>query len=737
MDRWRAIRLAVGFALAMGAVVPAVGTADQVPRPPGAVDGRGWELVSQADKNGFPVIDGLLSADGNRVLYNLYGGAPGTLTGARPKLLATRSASGWVSTSPMPPRTEMPADSYAVEATTPDFSLWIASAQDSIGQEELSPDVSLLRVTDTGAQTLLHTFPVYFGASGAEVLASRDLSHVYTDAPERLDPSHRIGTTNVYDVGSDTPQLVSRMPGTNLAPSCGVPRNSYAFADYAPLHWVSDDGSQVFFMTRGSDAPACTAQYQLYLRDVDLGTTRLISGPPVSGDADAGVDRFLGAAPDGSWAYFRTATSLVPADDADGGSTDQDVYRWSVTGGLTCATCVVPNAQVEPGDSQAAVSADGSHVYFSSAARFGDAPAAATDVNPNLYVLRNGVVHFVARIGLPLARGQMPPPVTSLPLKGGALTPDGDVLIFRNARPELNTASANNGGTQQYYRYDDLDQTVTCISCPPGGAPATSDVPDFMAISTMAVPPDRRVMTDDGQRVFFMTDQALVPEDVNGTRDVYEWSAGTLHLITDGVTPALSFTTLPELLTVSPDGRDVLFLDPTRLTPEAQDGAHKLYDAREGGGFPPPPPPPAPCVADACHGAPMPAPALVGPSSSSTVSGGYQGAGSATRFAVEPLSRAQRRALARVGRAIVTVRLRAAGRVSLRAQARIGGRIRTVAHASRSLPRAGAVRLRLALSRAARSQLRHGHRLIVVVVIGCSNSTAYKRLVLSLKEIAR
>jgi hypothetical protein len=708
------VGVAASIALATAAVARG-----EIPRPPGAVDNRGYELVSQPDKAQNGVVDALASADGNRVYYILFGGAPGTTTGDRPLVLATRTSSGWTSSTMMPPRTDMVADGYALTAATPDLSSWIASAFDGIGQPVPTPDETLVRLTDTGAQTLLHTFPTFFGPNGVEAAASLDLDHVFVNAPEQIDPSHQPRTSNLYDFGSGTPELVSRMPASGLAPTCGLGlQDERAFVTNSGStgeHWASEDGARVFFLTRGDDAPACDNPWQLYMRDLDASLTTRISGPTTARGADVGIDRFLRAGDDGSWVVFRAATSYDATDDDDGDSADADVYRWDDGAGLACLTCVVPHAAVGAGDQlSAAVSEDGSRVYFTSAEQLADAPAPATVSSPNIYVARSGAVHFVARTD-----GRL----THVPPRGGDLTPDGRVLIFVAAHPSLNTPSANNGGLRQVYRYDDVDDSLTCLSCPPGGAPASAEVPLGLLRTGLAVPPDTHMVTDDGARAFFRTDEALVPEDVNGGGDIYEWHAGVLSLITDGVTlrpPAAP----PGVVSVSGDGRDMLFVDSARLTADARDGAQKLYDARAGGGFEPPPPPPAGCLGEGCRGSFSVPPSLLDADSGTGVSGGNVVAPGEVRFTMRKLTRMQRSRLARTGRGIVTVRVSGATQISLRAQAMVSGRVRMVARARRRTAGARTVALPVRLSKAARTQLAGAGRLELVLVVRITNSTA-------------
>lgn len=601
----------LGLAAFLGTGAPAAGAAEgECPNEAIRIeqgsthlpDCRAWEQVSLADKNNtFPLEGITASLDGNRVLYTLVGGVSIAPTGTRPVLLATRGEGGWASASPLPPRTEMVAAGYVPQLATPDLSEWVASAQESFGGPEQSPFASLVRLDDEGAQETLHTFPVYFGANGLPVIGSKDLSRVYINGNDPIDPSHQAGTNNVYDFAQDPPQLVSRMPGTDVAPTCGLPSTTEAVTSGFGLvrseNWVSDDGSRVFFLTRGDTAPACSGLLQLYVRNVDAGTTTLISGPALPGDPELAVNQFLQATADGSSAVFRTPASLDPADDVDLTKNDQDIYRWDESSGQrTCLTCVVPKAQVLPGRDKAAVSADLSHVYFTSAQKLTSEGAVATAGAPNLYVLSDGVLHYIGRVDANSATNRVQ-------IAAGQVTPDGGTFVFRSGRAELDALSGSvNNGKQQFYRYDDDDQSLTCISCPPGGAQAS--VPSSLAANQYSVKGDVRIMTDDGETIFFPTPDPLVKGDVNQVTDIYEWHSGSVGLVTNGTTVDQlgGGAGYPKLLGIAAGGRDVFFVDVSRLTWDAQDSTLKIFDARIDGGFAQPSGPPASCVADACFG---------------------------------------------------------------------------------------------------------------------------------------
>ena len=166
----------------------------------------------------------------------------------------------------------------------------------------------------------------------------------------------------------------------------------------------------------------------------------------------------------------------------------------------------------------------------------------------------------------------------------------------------------------------------------------------------------------DGGRLFFNSDDALVPLDVNGTWDVYEFEPlgvgsctketssggseyvpaenGCVGLISSGESPEES-----AFLDASVSGGDVFFLTTAQLVPQDTDTAYDVYDAHECTTaepcFPAPVEQPPACVtADACRAAPTAQPEIFGAPASAT----FSGAGNVTPAAPKALTAAQLRA---------------------------------------------------------------------------------------------
>ena len=220
---------------------------------------------------------------------------------------------------------------------------------------------------------------------------------------------------------------------------------------------------------------------------------------------------------------------------------------------------------------------------------------------------------------------------------------NGSIYVFQTNAPFTGLGFNNGAGNdEEIYRYEVGAGALNCVSCPPSGtlpsgnAELSHDFRDGNAFSELT--PNRGV-SKDGERVFFDTPDALVPQDSNGLRDVYEWESGVLNLISTGVSTEESF-----FGDNSPSGSDVFFSTTEGLAPGDADEGYDVYDAR----IPRPgdqlPPAAVPCEGAVCQGPPS-VPQLLGQPSSET----FAGAGNAiprsgTKAKAKPktLTRAQK-----------------------------------------------------------------------------------------------
>ncbi|MET0307018.1 MAG: hypothetical protein ABW196_12440 [Solirubrobacterales bacterium] len=351
--------------------------------------------------------------------------------------------------------------------------------------------------------------------------------------------------------------------------------------------------------------------------------------------------RFLGASADGARALFEVSKGALAGDlylfDAEAGSS-------TLVAGETRGV--------------AASSEDLSRVYFLSGEALGGGAIAG---EPNLYLEQEGTKTFVATLaeddvnrlipGTGIASDGLsvadPAPI----YRTTRATADGGVLVFTSAKGltgQDNVDLESGKADLQVFRYEAELAELTCISCNPSGARPRGKVVAASgqnlstgqaragwlpgAASTLHSP---RVLSPDGQRLFFNSFDALLLRDTNGKGDVYKWEAasgqgecdekgaelyvpsagGCLSLISSGQSPEDS-----ELLDTSANGDDVFFATSASLLPQ-DPGLIDVYDARANGGLPAPPEPPGPCQGEACQFAPPP------PTDPTPASASFRGAG--------------------------------------------------------------------------------------------------------------
>jgi hypothetical protein len=449
-------------------------------------------------------------------------------------------------------------------------------------------------------------------------------------------------TAAVYDrsVGGQT-HVVSLLPG-NVTPNLN---------EDAEYEGTSADGSVVVFKIGTA----------MYARVDNAETVKL---------ADNAV--FAGISETGAFVFYMVA-----------GNT----YRYDTGTGQTTQVAATNDAELVN------VSSDGSRVYFVSHAQIGGQGVAG---QPNLYVWDGATATsvFVATV----APGDLTAPVGSLsfltgwtiavaPIKDASTGPgiadsrataNGSVLVFRS-RAKL--TGYDNGGHAEIYRYDARTGSLACVSCSPLASPATTDARFHPNTTIMRLASVVRNLSGDGDKVFFETPEALVSRDVDGSNDIYEWSAGvggaepSISLITSGQTPAYvepsGFS--PEnsnlLASVTPDGSDVFFLTREALTGGAPGGgAPVIYDARVNGGF-------ASssgvvCEADACQGEPGTLPPLASSASAMFAGAGNLAVRGSAVSTGRSLTRAQR--LARGLKACKRLPKRKRSRCQARARKRYG-----------------------------------------------------------------
>jgi hypothetical protein len=214
-------------------------------------------------------------------------------------------------------------------------------------------------------------------------------------------------------------------------------------------------------------------------------------------------------------------------------------------------------------------------------------------------------------------------------------TPSGRDLVFESTQQltgydnSLLAEEAPERGAEVFV-YDAATERLTCASCDPRNSPPTSEAAETEhAGSGTYLPPSlsatsmRRWISEDGGRVFFDTSQPLVPQDTNGTQDVYEWeregtpacpsassdSGGCIFLISGG-----SSSDVSDFVDADTTGTNVFFTHRGGLGHvTTTEGKTNLYDARVGGGFPEST---AGCAGSGCQSAPPVPPVFAAPATS-------------------------------------------------------------------------------------------------------------------------
>lgn len=410
--------------------------------------------------------------------------------------------------------------------------------------------------------------------------------------------------------------------------------------------WCVEVGAACPVLKLEPNAPP-TGTGAIYDRSAN-GPTKVVSLLPNDETPAAGQDaQYQGASKDGTTVAFKIGATLyvrVP-DSGDGttlkvsegnstyaGFSDDGHYLLYVVSGDIHRFDVTDSSDEQvnsTGDGEVVnASGDGSHVYFISKSPIG---SHGTPGQPNMYVWSGVATKYIATMvpsdleetsglasGYPALTNWTwvvaPSGVRGPGTDSSQTTTDGEVMIFES-RAKL-TGYENDGHTE-IYRFDGGTNELDCVSCNPLRTSATEDA-RLRQIAVAHVRTDLHNLSEDGNRVFFETPEALVEQDLDGINDVYEWHASPLEpspvkLISPGTSPAYPVVFAPKenvLLGITPTGSDVFFLSQDALTADAGiGGISAIYDARVGGGFP------VPATADACAGLDACQGAAVSPSS--------------------------------------------------------------------------------------------------------------------------
>jgi hypothetical protein len=739
-------------------------------------DGRAWEMVSPAEKQGALIqplgMGGTSLAVGAATQAAVAGGAvvyaASVPTEPQPagfpataEVLSTRGAAGWsshdISVSHGGPAGALTADELpfysedlSVAVVQPTGSAFVPLAEDA------SEQTAYLRDGATGALTPLVTgcpaapapcppavqahanVPAgsVFGQQGGTgttpcppsvancgpqfVAGTSDFKHVLLASDAPLTGVKTAGGKNVlegaaplYLRNADAPasqqlQLVTVLPPNGSGEELPAPRPSFGYTGaLSTNHWrgaLSADGSRVFFSN--GDAGGTV---HLYMRDTVARKTIQIDLPEQGCNTCGGgaeQPEFDFASSDGSKVFFMDTQKLTengkeypePREASGSPTRGADLYVCEIHEDACTPKDLTPAGTVlgtMPGASR-----DGTWMYFVAngalvaGAVKGDCP---NQVEPAKLPPSSATCNLYAEHS---EAGTWGPPrlvtvlsafdVTDWSMHPRNLTtrisPDGNWLAFMSQRSLTgydNRDAVSGKPDQELYLYNAEHNQLTCASCNPSGArphgqeysgtlsplltntvwePGTwlsASIPGWVKADdqfTQRYLP--RSLADSG-RLFFDSYDALVPKDVNGTGDVYEFepagvpagehscssastsggvvyrparafevegqpgeeAAGCVGLISSGTSSEEA-----AFLDASETGGDVFFISTAHLSTLDVEGGRTVYDAHECSASSPctapPPQPPPPCNTESsCKAAPTPQPSIYGPSGSATFSG--------------------------------------------------------------------------------------------------------------------
>ncbi len=636
------------------------------------IDCRAFELVTPPDKNGGDVMTSSqrtrAAADGSAVSFTSRNGFSDVAgTGVATEYMSVRSSdpnpgtSGWSTHGITPPQQPIPY-SLLINGVDPGYQGSFSADLSKgvfLSWKPLSPEPSVVNVLSLylrrdlrsagGSYSLLSPCPLCDATStplpkitfplGQEPRfagASDDFGHIIFESTANLTPDASGGDVKLYEALNGQVRIAGILPDGTPAPNsfAGAGTGGGGASPFLTPHVISQDGSRVVFMVHETSC-GLTSVFcgQLYLRENGSATVQLNASERAVPDPNlSGPATYWDASVDDSRLFFTTQAALTDDAPING---DQKLYMYDATRPASDQhNLTLLNVDHEPADPSndvdgvIGVSANGDYVYFAASGQLvAGQPVLGGALG--IYLWHHGVVTFVTQFP-----GASDPDNLnadwSKVVKQASVTPDGRHLVFSSGEPigptgyDQGTCHDANVGTgcRELYVYSADTQQLKCASCNPTGAQATTDAFDGTALNRGGSQTTNhlgRVISADGHRVFFTTAEALVPADVNGRPDVYEYDVptGTPHLLSDGKAPQDAY-----FMDASMNGDDVFFVTRQQLSPWDHDDNYDVYDARVEGGFPDPPRAPATCGGDVCQGALGSEPGALVPGSV-----GFQGAG--------------------------------------------------------------------------------------------------------------
>jgi hypothetical protein len=600
----------------------------------GLPDCRAYEMVSPLDKNGsdiggFGFYATRAAVDGNRASFiasSGFGDTAGSGEVGSVTYIASRSANGW-SFHSVTPGSPLTSTQTNLSATfLPGFSsdlrfalTWgvqLTGGAPGTGNGNFYREDLASRGLETATVTSGSPVACMELSCWDNVVAgyaSNDVSVIAFQTKERMTAENTVGTT-LYAWEHGAVHVAGVLPNGSLPAggSEGV-LGGGGITEPVPVaadESVSNDGSRILFVSPVEGS----ASQQLYMRKNATSTVWLSRAWISPGVEPEGV-KFQAASPDGTKVLFTSHTPLLGSDP---NNAEVGLYLYTDTSDNAESETKLSLIARVNGGSVTAMNGDASHIYIANPTPSPGLPERGE------YLWDNGTLHHILNT----------PIVPERPGSGNGfeipdevrVSADGRRLAFVRA-PDLHTepelakptpgqdVGVKSGiqGYQAMFLYDEGTEKVTCVSCPPNGAPMTEPVyilPEKLLGGLLAPtgkPFAPRWFSSDGRFAFFSSKDALVPQDTNGLADVYEYDAdtGQVKLLSPGTGEDGSW-----FEDASASGSDVFFLTAQKLTGWDTDTLTDLYDVRIDGGLPEPSPPVVPCDGDACQGVPSAVPSF-------------------------------------------------------------------------------------------------------------------------------
>jgi hypothetical protein len=536
--------------------------------------------------------------------------------------------------------------------------------------------------------------------------ASPDLSHVVFGESdgEPLTRNAVKGEQGLYEWEGGQLALVSVLPGGEPSSTGG---ELGAINATLVRHAVSNDGSRIIWTQSGKSLYLRDMESE---ETVQVDAPEMGCGS--CGSEGAGPE-FQTASSDGSKVFFTEKAPLTVGSSASFSESAADLYVFEVTSGkgeplagkltdLTLdANFAIDGERARVQGNVMGSSEDGSYVYFVADGVLGDAAEHGVSEGSckngedggtcNLYVEHYNGSEWEAPVFIATLSGDDNPDYDAdLPRLTSRVSPNGQWLAFMSDRRLTgydNTDVSSGEADEEVYLYhaETLPSgtlepgKLVCASCNPAGERPTGLFdPNFrteqgvepllidrrgawighwLAASVPGWTPDEvyaalyqsRYLSNNG-RLFFDSPDALVPADVNGKENVYEFEPQGLGGCTEGLAnagevfePAVggcvglisSGTSSQESAFLDAGGmgpggeeaEEVFFLTASELSPQDEDQAFDVYDAHVCSQASPCISPPSVAVPPACDNeasckpSPEPQPSIYGLPSTAALGG--------------------------------------------------------------------------------------------------------------------